>query len=87
MFIHPYSVVPNRTNCRAPKSAAIFITVIVKIPLLQIFAMILGVTIIALEWPLPFLKNTVFYRSIPLRPVLLMAQALIAIFFYQVGDI
>jgi len=68
---------------QAPKSAAIFIDVIVKIPLLQIFMMLSGFTILALENPLPFIKNMSIYRSFVLRAILLLGQALVSIFVYQ----
>ncbi|KAL5523888.1 hypothetical protein ACEPAG_8061 [Sanghuangporus baumii] len=68
---------------QAPKSAAIFITVIVKIPLLQVFSMLLGATVVALEWPIPILKKLSIYRSLVLRPILLIALSLDTIFFYQ----
>ena len=53
-------------------------------PLLQILSMILGAIVIALEWPLPFLKTMAIYRSLIVRPVLLLALSFITILFYQV---
>ncbi|KAG6866746.1 hypothetical protein C0991_011405 [Blastosporella zonata] len=64
-------------------NAAIFITIIVKAPIVQILAMILGMFIIALEFPLPLLKKLAIHRSIVLRIVLLLFQSFLTILFYQ----
>jgi len=64
-------------------SAAPFITIIVKIPLLQIMAMVLGFFILALEWPLPLMRKLPIYRNLVVRIVLLLFQAFITILFYQ----
>lgn len=71
---HPYDRSP-------PKSSALFIAIIVQIPLVQIFTIvsircavstirlrfpctqILGLFVLAIDWPLPFLSQTVFSRS------------------------
>ncbi|KAG0698136.1 hypothetical protein DFH29DRAFT_113523 [Suillus ampliporus] len=66
----------------SPK-VAVFITVIVKFPILQIVTMVLGSIMIALEYPVPALKRTAFHRSFSLRVVLLTMQASIAVLFYQ----
>ncbi|OAX37404.1 hypothetical protein K503DRAFT_719819 [Rhizopogon vinicolor AM-OR11-026] len=66
----------------SPK-VAIFITIIVKFPLIQIITMVLGFIIIALEYPLPVLKGTALYRSIALRVVLLIQLSSVAVLFYQ----
>jgi len=68
---------------QAPPSAAIFITVIVKAPIIQILVMLSCLTMLALEWPLPLLKNLSIYRSLTLRAVFLLMQASLAILFYQ----
>ena len=47
--------------------------------------MVLGFIMIALEYPLPILKGTVFYRSIVLRVVLLVLLSFVAVLFYQVS--
>ncbi|KAG0698135.1 hypothetical protein DFH29DRAFT_113520 [Suillus ampliporus] len=62
---------------------AIFISIIVKLPIVQIVTMVLGFTMIALEYPLPILKGTAIHRSIALRVVLLTMQASAAVLFYQ----
>ncbi|EJD03113.1 uncharacterized protein FOMMEDRAFT_140848 [Fomitiporia mediterranea MF3/22] len=68
---------------QAPKSAGFFVAIIIHAPVLQVLSVIFGATLIALEWPLPFLKNLTIYRSLVLRPVLLLALSLFTIFFYQ----
>ncbi|KAG1731503.1 uncharacterized protein EDB91DRAFT_1154310 [Suillus paluster] len=66
----------------SPK-VAIFITVIVKHPIVQIATMALGFIMITLEYPLPVLKGTAIHRSIILRVVLLTIQASGTVLFYQ----
>jgi len=72
--------------CRARPSpkVAVFITIIVKFPVIQIATMVLGFSITALEYPAPILKGTALHRSFGLRVVLLMVQAIVAALFYQV---
>jgi len=70
---------------RAPPSAALFVTVIIKAPIIQIISVILAGFIIALEFPAPFLKGTRFHRSIVVRVPLLLVQAFFAALFYQVS--
>jgi len=64
-------------------SAAIFVTLIVKAPIIQIIAMSLGMFIVALEFPVPQLKPLSIHRSIVLRIVLLLFQVFLTILFYQ----
>jgi len=64
-------------------NAAVFITVIVKAPIVQIFAMLMGFSILALECPLPQIQKMRIHRSIVLRIVMLLFQAFLAILFYQ----
>ena len=66
----------------SPK-AAIFITIIVKFPIVQIVTIVLGFFMIALEYPLPVLKGTVLHRSTILRVVLLVLLSFVAVLFYQ----
>jgi len=68
---------------QAPASSAIFVTVIVKAPIIQLLTMLSAFFILALEFPLPQLKGTFMHRSIVLRVVLLVMQASSAIMFYQ----
>jgi hypothetical protein len=46
--------------------------------------MILGLVIVALEYPAPFMKGVAAQRSLICKVVLLFFQAFFAIFFYQV---
>jgi len=63
--------------------AAIFITVIVKLPIIQTLAILTGLFMIALEFPLPQLKALSIHRSLILRPVMLLMQASLTILLYQ----
>lgn len=47
--------------------------------------MILGLFILAIELPLPAIKQFSFYRSLVVRVVLLLLQVSLAILFYQVS--
>ncbi|KAH0827857.1 ATP adenylyltransferase-domain-containing protein [Lanmaoa asiatica] len=60
-----------------------FIAVIIKLPIVQIVAMVLGFILIALEYPLPTVKGSRIHRSIPLRVVLLILQSFLTVLFYQ----
>lgn len=68
---------------QAPPSSAIFVTVIIKAPVIQLISLVLAGFIIALEFPVPFLKGTGFHRSIVARVPLLLLQAFFAVLFYQ----
>jgi len=67
--------------------ASVFITLIVKAPIIQIFAMILGLLMIALEYPLQLeyspVRTLPIYRSFVPRIVLLIFQAFLCILYYQ----
>ena len=52
---------------------------------MQILSMLLGFGYLALDYPLPYLKNTAIHRSFPIRIVLLLLQTFFAILYYQVG--
>lgn len=70
---------------RPAPGAAVFITLIVKAPIIQILAMILALGLIALEFtPLPKVKELAIYRSFVVRIVLLFFQAFLCILYYQV---
>jgi hypothetical protein len=73
-------------SSRPAQSAAGFVAVIVKMPLIQIVSMLLGMSLVALEFPVPIIKKTVIHRSIVLRVVLLLFQTFLAILFYQVRE-
>jgi hypothetical protein len=51
---------------------------------IQIFSILIGLFIVALEYPAPFMKGTGLYRSLVARVVLLLFQTFFAIIFYQV---
>ncbi|KAJ3827293.1 hypothetical protein F5880DRAFT_1538483 [Lentinula raphanica] len=64
--------------------AAVFITLIVKAPIIQILAMVLGMMMVALEYPLPVVKaRLAVYRSFVVRIVLLFFQSFLCILYYQ----
>jgi sulfate adenylyltransferase (ADP) / ATP adenylyltransferase len=75
------------TPYRPAPGAAVFITLIVKNPIIQIFAMLLGFFMIALEFPIPQLKGMAFQRSFALKIVLLLFQAFICVLYYQVSGV
>ena len=68
---------------QAPPSSALFVTLIVKAPVLQIMSMLMGMLILALELPLPAVKGMAIHRSFVARVVLLIFQAFITVLFYQ----
>ncbi|KAJ8509062.1 hypothetical protein ONZ45_g8738 [Pleurotus djamor] len=68
---------------QAAPGNAIFITLIVKAPVVQIIAMLLGMFLLALDFPLPQLKGLSIHRSLVLRVVLLLFQVFLNVLFYQ----
>lgn len=68
---------------QAPPSAAPFIAVIVKVPAVQTVAMLLGIVMLVVEYPLPQIKQFAIYRSLVLRIVLLLFQVFFNILYYQ----
>ena len=73
------------STSRAPSRDAFFITLIVKAPVIQVISIVLAGFIIALEFPIPYLKGTKIHRTIALRIPLLLVQVLFAVLFYQVN--
>ncbi|KAF7321789.1 hypothetical protein MKEN_00700700 [Mycena kentingensis (nom. inval.)] len=65
------------------KGSAIFITLIVKFPIIPIFTAIIALVNLAIENPLPLLKGTGLQRSLALRVVVLFFQAFLASLYYQ----
>ncbi|KAG4029921.1 hypothetical protein MFRU_014g02130 [Monilinia fructicola] len=53
------------------------------LPILQIINLIFGLFMLAWEWPLKFIADTSFYRSIEARLVVLPLVALAAALLYQ----
>lgn len=76
----------DRPIHRPSAAAAPFVEVIVKAPLLQIIAMILGFFILALEWPFPLMKKLPIYRNLVVRIVILFFQVFINVLYYQVSS-
>jgi len=73
----------NPGGLQPSPNSAIFITLIVKAPIIQILTMLIALFMIALEFPMPQLKGMMIQRSIVLRIVMLTLQAFLAILFYQ----
>jgi len=73
----------NPGGLQPSPNSAIFITLIVKAPIIQILTMLTALFMIALEFPMPQLKGMMIQRSIVLRIVMLTLQAFLAILFYQ----
>jgi len=67
------------------KQDAFFIDITVKAPVIQIISLILGLVILASEYPAPFMKGTAVYRSLVARVVLFTFQVFFAVLFYR-GD-
>ncbi|KAJ6625890.1 hypothetical protein B0H10DRAFT_1782536 [Mycena sp. CBHHK59/15] len=65
------------------QSAAIFITLIVKAPVIQIITILIATFMLALENPLPLLKSLSIRRSLVFKVVILVFQAFFAVLFYQ----
>lgn len=66
----------------APQDA-FFISIIVKAPIVPIISMILGIMLVALDYPAPYLKGTGIHRSFMLRVVGMIFQAFFAVLWYQ----
>jgi len=75
---------PPHFLCRPGPSGAPFAAIIVKAPVIPIFAMVLGMLLIAIEWPLPLFKNTSIHRNFTVRMLLLLFQTFLNILYYQV---
>ncbi|ESK96617.1 pro41 protein [Moniliophthora roreri MCA 2997] len=63
--------------------AQVFITLIVKNPIIQIFAMVVGSLMVALEYPLPQIKGLAIHRSFALRIVGLLFLSFLCLLYYQ----
>jgi len=75
--------VRNPGGIQPSLNVSVMITLIVKAPVIQIFSLLLGLIMVALEYPAPFLKGTVFHRSLIVRIIMLLVQSVLAILFYQ----
>ena len=74
-------------DVRPSPKVAVFIAIIVKVPIIQTLTMILATIILCIELPLPLIKTLSLYRSLVLRIVLLTFQACLALLFYQVRSL
>jgi len=64
-------------------SAAIFISLIVKAPIIPIINAIVALIILSVENPLPLLKSLSIRRSMIFKVVLLVFQAFLSVLYYQ----
>jgi len=76
-------IVRDPGGVQAPPGSAVFITLIIKTPVIQSFAMILGLLVLALEFPIPPVKPLAIHRSFALKIVLLLFQTFLTILYYQ----
>ncbi|TCD62931.1 hypothetical protein EIP91_006229 [Steccherinum ochraceum] len=76
-------IVRNPGGIQPNPNVSVMITLIVKAPVIQIFAFVLGCAIVMVEYPAPFLKNTIFSRSLLVKTMMLLVQSVLAILFYQ----
>jgi len=76
-------IIRDPGGLQAPPSSALFVAIIVKAPVVQIFSMIMGMMILAFELPLPAVKKLAVYRSLVVRVVLLLFQVFLNILYYQ----
>jgi hypothetical protein len=70
-------------DVRPANSDKIFITLIVDIPIIPIFAMVFGFLNLLMELPYSPLRSMSIFRSFAVRIVFLLIQAILAILFYQ----
>ncbi|KAH9942509.1 uncharacterized protein BXZ73DRAFT_88058 [Epithele typhae] len=80
-FLHGIVRAPGGIQPAA--SDSIFISIIVKAPVVQLLSFVLAFVILSLERPLPFLKDSSIHRSFPIRIVLLLLQTFLGMLFYQ----
>lgn len=64
-----------------------FTVLIVKAPIIPTLSFILAACIIAFEYPVPWVKGKSIHRSFIVRVIALLAQAVMAIVWYQVRRI
>jgi hypothetical protein len=72
---------------RPAPSAAIFISLIVKAPIIPIINAVVALFILSIEKPLPALKSMSIRRSLVLKIVMLVFQAFLSILYYQVRTV
>jgi len=71
----PCGIVPSPSD-------AFFVNIIVKAPIVQILAMVFGITHLVIEL-VPAVQKTGIYRSLPLKVVTLLLQTFLSVLFYQ----
>lgn len=80
----PSELIINNSYSPNPRYDPI-LDIIVKIPLVQIVAMVMAIFTLAFELPAPFLKGTAFDRNFTFKAVYLLIQGTVAVLFYQVS--
>jgi len=76
-------IMRNPGGVQPAKQDVFFIDITVKAPVIQIFSIILGLVILAVEYPAPFMRGTAVHRNLITRVILLLFQVFFAILFYQ----
>ena len=76
-LLRPLLIRPSNAN-------AFFVTIVVKAPVVQLISILMGIGMVALEFPIPQVKGTSIQRNFTVKIVLLLLQAFFAILFYQV---
>jgi len=66
--------------------SSFFVTIIVKVPVVQIVNILNGLFTLALEWTIPFLQGTAPHRSFVFRSVFYVWCAFTAMLVYQSVD-
>jgi len=69
-----------------PKSSALFIAIIVDLPILQVLTILLALAILAIEWPLPFLQKTIVNRSFIIKMTMHFVLGFMSLLIYQTFD-
>jgi hypothetical protein len=80
-FVH--GIRRNPGGIQPANQDAFFISIIVKAPVIPILSLLLGLSILALEYPAPFVKGTSAHRSMVVRVVMLLFQVVLGLLFYQ----
>ncbi|KAK1923476.1 hypothetical protein DB88DRAFT_491375 [Papiliotrema laurentii] len=75
----PAGIIPG-TNTKG------FVLIVVKIPLLQIFTLLIALLTILLELPVPLYENSALHRDIAVRLALYFAAAFVGVMVYQSVD-
>jgi hypothetical protein len=66
--------------------ASVFNGLVAPVPVIQLINLLDGMVILALEWPLPFIKDKAFHRAFALRFALYPIMAVAALIQYQCTD-